>query len=151
MRLMASPMISTFLSTTHLRIMSFSKTSYLFGKSTKQLCISLIASITSCKYVKTSILAIDQLFCAVDVSNEIFIAQPFFLYQINFSAKQEFKCITQSKIIAYIVKLVMVDLFKVNKQIHITFIIESISKDRSKHGESLDLVFATKIEDSLQI
>lgn len=46
-----------------------------FGKPIKQLCMSFMASKTSCKYVRISSSAIYHLFCAVDVGYEIFISK----------------------------------------------------------------------------
>lgn len=89
MRFMASPMISVLRSTTHLRIMSFSNKSYLFGKPTKQLSISLIAS--SISWIgQTSSTAINHLFRAIYICNEVFVTQTSFFNQIDFTAEKLF-------------------------------------------------------------
>ena len=117
MRLMASPIISVLRSTTHLRIMSFSNKSNLFGKSTKQLSKSLIASRTSCRCFKIYSSAINHLFCAVYVGDEVLVAQPLSDYQINFSSKKPFQGIMEIEIVCNIIPLLMVGRIEVHKQI----------------------------------
>ena len=45
----------------------------------------------------------------------------------------------------------MVYRLKIDKQIHITLVIESISEDRAKDRQSLDLVLPAQVQYSLQI
>ena len=45
----------------------------------------------------------------------------------------------------------MIGSIEVDKQIHIASVVESIGENRPEDGQSLDLMLAAKINDSLQI
>lgn len=94
-------------------------------------------------------LAIDCLFCTVYIGNEISVSQPFFLNQIYLTAKQTFKRVAETEIIADIVKLLMIDRLKVNKQVDIALFIESISQNRAENRERLDLMQFAEVKYAL--
>lgn len=93
--------------------------------------------------------AIDRLFCTVYIGNEISVSQPFFLNQIYLTAKQTFKRVAETEIIADIVKLLMIDRLKINKQIDIALFIESISQNRAENRERLDLMQFAEVKYAL--
>lgn len=53
------------------------------------------------------------------------------------------------EIVCNIIPLLMVGRVEVHKQVHIALVVESISKDRAKDSQSLDLVLPAKVDDSL--
>lgn len=93
--------------------------------------------------------AIDRLFCTVYIGNEISVSQPFFLNQIYLTAKQPFKRVAETEIIADIVKLLMINRLKVNKQVDIALFIESISQNRAENRERLDLMQFAEVKYAL--
>lgn len=94
-------------------------------------------------------LAIDSLFCTVYIGNEISVSQSFFLNQIHLAAKQTFKRVAETEIIADIVKLLMINRLKVNKQVDIALFIESISQNRAENRERLDLMQFAEVKYAL--
>lgn len=95
--------------------------------------------------------AINQLLCAVYVLNEVFVFQSLLHYQIDFSAKNRFQGFLKVEVVCNIIPLLMVCSVKTDKQIHIALVIESIRKDRTKDGQSLDLVLPAKFKYPLKI
>ena len=93
--------------------------------------------------------AINHLFCAVDIGNEVFIPQPFSNNQINFSTEKLFERVAEIEVVGYIVPFLMVGRIEVHKQIHIALVVESICQDRAKDSQSLDLVLPAKVDDPL--
>lgn len=53
------------------------------------------------------------------------------------------------EVVCNIIPLLMVGRVEVYKQVHIALIVKSISKDRAKDSQSLDLVLPAKVDDSL--
>ena len=87
----------------------------------------------------------------VDVIDEKSVSQTTPNYQIDFSLKEGFQRILEIKKVADKIKLVRVCGLKINQQIHIAVVIESIRQYRPEDSERLNLVLATKFYDSLKV
>lgn len=89
--------------------------------------------------------SINQLFFLVDQRLENGVEVGAVFYEVNFSAEQLFQGVFQIKVIAYIVEFIMVDWFKVNEEVYVASVIESICQDRAKNRKSLDPVLTAQV------
>lgn len=101
--------------------------------------------------VNTSSTAIYDLFCPIDICNEIFVTQSTFFYQIYLSAEESFQGVTKIEIVGDVIPFFMVGGIVSYKKVHIAPLIKSVCQDRSEDSKRLDLVSAAKVKYALQI
>ena len=89
--------------------------------------------------------------CAVHILNEVFVLQTLLDNQINFSAKDFLQLLLKIEVVGDVIPLLMVGCIKVDKQIHITLVVEPIGEDRAKDSQCLDPVLPAKVDNPLHI